>query len=182
LILNTFKECGMPALASTNDFLIAGKVGAPHGVKGWVKVFSYTQPIDNLIHYQPWQLEIKNTRHPAQITHHQIHGDSILVGFEGITDRDQAAKLTHAAVIIARSSLPPLNSGEYYWHDLVGLEVTNLTGFIFGHITRLLSTGANDVMFIKGKKEYCLPYVSGTVVKNVDLTTKQMLVDWPEEI
>lgn len=172
----------MPATLSSDDSIIAGKIGAPHGIKGWVKVFSYTQPIENLLNYQPWQLELGGVRRSVKIIHHQIHGEAILVGFEGITNRDEAAKLTHALVIIERCHLPPLNPGEYYWHDLVGLEVKNLEGFVFGRIIRLMSTGANDVMFIKGEKEYCLPYVSGVVVKNVDLAAKYMLVDWPEKI
>lgn len=172
----------MPEAASKNDLIIAGKIGAPHGVKGWVRVFSYTDPIDNLLRYQPWQIELGTKRQAVKITHQQIHGEVILVGFDGITDRDAAAKLTHAAILIAQDDLPTLAPGEYYWRDLEGLEVKNLAGFVFGRITRMMSTGANDVMFIKGEKEYCLPYVSEVVVKKVDLTSKQMLVDWPEEI
>jgi 16S rRNA processing protein RimM len=172
----------MPEVPEKDDWVVAGKVGAPHGIKGWVRVISYTQPIDNLTEYQPWQLEMGGIRQDLEVVHHQVHGDVILVGFAGVNDRDAAAKLTHALILIDQKCLPAAAAGEYYWHDLQGLEVKNLEGFVFGHITRMMSTGANDVMFVKGEKEYCLPYVSGVVVKNVDLKAQQILVDWPEEI
>ncbi len=167
--------------ASLDHFVVSGKIGAPHGLKGWVKVFSYTDPIENLLNYFPWQVEIQGQLMQMNVVHHQVHGNAILVGFEGVTDRDQAAALTHGLIYIERAKLPALPDGQYYWIDLEGLEVRNLSGFFFGCITELMSTGANDVMFIKGEKEYCLPYIP-TVIKKVDLAKKQMLVDWPEEL
>lgn len=162
--------------------LLAGKIGAPHGVRGWVKVFPYTESAENLLNYQPWWVQRQGVWQCLKVLHAQIHGTALIVSFEGIVDRDQAQRLTNTEICIDREALPKLAKGEYYWSQLEGLQVKNLEGFEFGSVRHLMSTGANDVMFIKGKKEYCLPYVPGQVVKEVDLAKQEILVDWPEEI
>ncbi|MCD6048286.1 MAG: Ribosome maturation factor rimM [Gammaproteobacteria bacterium] len=162
--------------------ILAGKIGAPHGIKGWVKVFSYTSTPENLLNYQPWLLEIKGVMKSLKVLHAQPHGECLIVAFEGVTDRDQAAELTHTKIYIQRDQLPELAEDEYYWHDLEGVEVKNLEGFVFGRVDYLMNAGASDLMFIKGDKESCIPYRPGDVVKSVDLEKGEMIVDWPSEL
>jgi len=169
----------------TDKRVVAGKIGAAHGIKGWLKIFSYTDPIDNLLDYQPWWIQSAATQDGWQklkIVHSQVHGQALLVGFADIHDRDAAARLTNKEIYIEQKLLPKLAEGEYYWSQLEGLEVKNLQGFVFGRVTHLMETGANDVMFVKGEKEYCLPYLPGQVIKHIDLAKNEMIVDWPEEI
>ena len=161
--------------------ILVGKIGAPHGIKGLVKVFSYTDHFDNILDYQPWEFVLQDKPLALTVLKTQVISDALLIQCEGVEDRDQAAKLTHVKVYVDRKCLPALAENEYYWSDLEGLTVYNTDGFCFGKITRLLNTGANDVMFIKGEKEYCLPYVPGDVVKKVDLAKQEMLVDWEVE-
>lgn len=167
---------------TSDKIIVVGKCGAPQGLKGAVKVYSQTVPMENILQYQPWLIQIKGQWQPVKIQQTQIHPQFIAVQFEGVNDRDQAQSFTHALLGVLREQLPDLPNGEYYWTDLEGLEVRNLDGFVFGKITRLIETGANDVMFIKGNKEYCLPYLKDRVIKEIDLKAGKMLVDWPSEI
>ena len=170
-------------VSTTSSTLCAGKIGAPHGIKGWVKVFSYTDPIENLLDYRPWFIEYQGKIKEISVITHQIHKANLLVQLEGVNDRNQAELLTNKFIYVKRDQLPSLEENEYYWIDLEGLTVKNLEGFCFGQVNYLMFTGANDVMFIKnGKKEYCLPYLMDKVVKKVDFAEKEILVDWPENL
>ncbi len=162
--------------------ILIGKIGAPHGVKGQVRVFSYTDPIENIVDYQPWRFKRQGQEIALQVVKKTVVDKMLLVQFADIVDRDQASQLTHTEIYVDRAKLPVLNEGEYYWSDLQGLTVINLDGFKFGRVTHLLSTGANDVMFVEGEKSYCLPYLPDSVIKKIDLAKQEIIVDWPAEI
>ena len=159
--------------------LVMGKVGAAHGIKGALKIHSYTQPKEQLCHYLPWQLHIKQQWVPAKVITCQAHGPLLIAYFEGYTDRDQARLLTGTDIGITRNQLPPLPTGEFYWQDLIGLAVFNLEGVELGTVNSLIETGANDVLVVKqGKKERLIPYLPGQFVKQINLNTRRIDVDW----
>lgn len=154
-----------------------GRVSAPFGVKGWVKVQPYTEQTDSLFRYGQWWLRETDQWHSRAVEEKKVHGASLLVRFAGIVDRDRAALLQGQEIAIGREQLPALGEGEYYWADLVGLEVENTAGQTLGCVERLFESGADPVLVVVGEKERLLPFVDA-VVKRVDLEAGKLLVDW----
>ena len=163
----------------SDTVVTVGKIGKPYGVKGWVHVYSYTDPIHNLIDYPHWQLH--QEKQPRSVTLEKIHlnGNHFVVKFEGIEDRNEAALLTNATIQVSRENLPTLSHNEFYWSDLQGLSVIDLHGKCLGIVNHLLETGANDVLVVIGEKRQLIPYLPH-VVLDVDLKQKTMRVDWDE--
>lgn len=165
---------------ATNDTqrLIIGRINGLYGVRGWVKVYSYTDPITNILAYRPWQLRQHGAWHSTNVQQGQAHGKGIIAQLEGCFDRDQAARLLGAEIAILREQLPPPPPDEYYWSDLIGLTVLNQAGQTLGVVTQLLETGAHDVLVVQGERERLIPFVLAHCVLAVDLTAQQIRVDW----
>jgi len=171
--------------SSKTQYLIVGKIGAPYGVRGWVKLYSFTEPVDNLLDYDPWYTHAASSTGAnsddweiAPVNEAKTHGKGFVAKFKGADDRDAAARLTGQEIAIRRDQLPPATEGEYYWSDLTGLTVLTVDGVSLGVVDHLLETGANDVLVVKGDRERLIPYVLGPIVKNVDLDAGTMQVDW----
>lgn len=169
--------------------VVLGRISGLFGVRGWLKVHSYTRPIDNLLDYDCWLVVDRSAEgrqeqwRPFRVVAARPHGKTLVVQLanaEGgvIADRDAAAALLDADIAVARADMPPLPPGEYYWHDLVGLEVVNREALSFGHVTRMLETGANDVLVVEGDGERLIPFVMGVIVDSVDLEAGRIMVDW----
>ena len=166
------------------DTLIVGKLGGPHGVRGWIKVLSYTDPRENLFEYTPWLIERPSDR-GAQWQGYDVEsarpqGKGLVVKLKDIDDRDAALQLMHSRVSVREGQLPELEEGEYYWRELIGLEVVTSQGQVLGKVSQLLETGANDVLVVRGERERLIPYIDDVVVA-VDLDGAQMRVDWDPE-
>lgn len=159
-----------------------GTISGVYGIKGWVKVYSNTDPIDNILNYKTWRLKQKNQELVVKLTAGRKHGKGIVAKFEGYNDRNQAETLIKAEINVLAKELPALPEGEYYWRDLVGLEVINVEGKSYGHIDHMMPTVANDVMVVKdGQQERLIPFIQGIYVLNIDLEGKTLQVDWPED-
>lgn len=154
-----------------------GRVLAPYGVKGWVKVQLFTQRPESLLDYPEWQLRKGDVSQAWIVDAARVHGDAVVAKLQGIEDRDQAAMLSGMQVAVSRDEFPELEPGEYYWADLVGLTVLNEAGVTLGRVTELLETGANDVLVVEGERERLLPFI-GPVVRQVDMAGGRILVDW----
>ena len=163
-------------------YITVGKIGAPYGVRGFVKVQSFTESIENLLEYDPWYLgnESGDNQHWTEIPVEEarVHGKGIIAKFEGCHDRDAAARLTGQDIAIRRDQLPESEEGEYYWVDLIGLEVKTLEGISLGTVDHLMETGANDVLVVKGDRERLIPYVPGHIVHEVNIESGIIRVDW----
>jgi 16S rRNA processing protein RimM len=157
--------------------VVMGRVSAPFGLKGWVRVQSFGAQKDGLLQYPEWWLSTANGWDVVKIDDTALHGDKLMVRFAGVHDRVQAASLNGREVAVPREQLPTLQDGEYYWSDLVGLEVENTQGQLLGRVERLFESGANPVLVVAGERERLLPYVE-TVVRRVDLDSRKLLVDW----
>lgn len=173
-------------ISEVTDPVVVGKVSGVYGVKGWVKIFSHTQPRENILEYNPWWLKLGGTWQRFSVADGKQHGKGVIARFEDIIDRDQALALRNADIAISREQLDALAEGEYYWSDLIGLAVVNLEGIALGRIDSLFETGANDVIVVKGDgasgdEERLIPFVQPDVVKNVDLAAGVMTVDWGED-
>ncbi len=162
-----------------SEFVIVGKLGSTYGIQGWLKVFSYTAEIKDILQYHSWYLESEQGWQAIDVTAGREHGKVIVVKLTGYDTPEEARLLTGKHIAIKRTQLPVLTKNEYYWADLKGLTVINQHGETLGQIAYLIETGSNDVMVIKANdKEYGIPYLPGKVVTRIDLDKKIMQVDW----
>jgi 16S rRNA processing protein RimM len=166
--------------ADRDDKLIVGRFGAPFGVKGWIKVNSFTDPISNILEYDPWYLHTRSGYKAVTLEDGHIHGKTIVVKLPQCNDRDIAKTFTHVTIAIDRNQLPELKAGEFYWDDLIGLEVFNQDNVNFGIVKELLATGANDVLVVTGDRERLIPYIK-QVILQVDLKNKKIVVNWDKD-
>ncbi len=158
--------------------VVLGRISGVFGVRGWVKVFSYTEPRNDILTYSPWSIGEDGGWRERRLLDGKPHGKGIIALFDGCSDRDLAALLVGRDIAVRRGRLPHLEQDDYYWSDLEGLEVRTLNGVELGVISHLFGTGANDVMVVKGERERLIPYLWERVVKQVDLEAGRMLVDW----
>jgi 16S rRNA processing protein RimM len=155
-----------------------GRITGLFGVRGWVKVFSGTQPRDDILGYPTWYLLLKDRWVPAVPEEGRSHGKGIVAKIKGFDDRDQAMELLEAAIAVPRSQLPEAGEGEYYWTDLIGLAVVTTEGVDLGRVAELFETGANDVIVVAGERERLIPFLQGSVVTDIDLEAGRLTVDW----
>lgn len=163
------------------DLLVMGRVSGVFGIRGWVKVWSYSDPRENLLEYPVWQLRLTGGWRPVRVLEGKVHGKALVVRLEGCEDREAARALIDADIAIRREELPLLPQGEYYWGELEGLRVETLEGRVLGVVDHLIETGANDVLVVRGERERLIPYLPGDVVREVDLEQGTLRVDWDPE-
>ena len=162
--------------------IVVGRIGSSYGVKGWSKIVSYTDPRENILSYLPWQINVHGQWKVKNILDGREQGGNIVVQFENCFTPEEARLLTGAEIAIERAQLPPLPNNEYYWSDLIGLTVIDQDQKTLGIIADFLETGSNDVIIIKGDKDYLIPYLPDKTVIEIDLTNNIMRVKWtPEE-
>lgn len=158
--------------------IVMGEIAGVYGVRGWVRVRSFTEPMDNLLRYRLWTLDEDGSGTRAvTVLEGRSHGPGLVARLEGIEDRDAAAKLQGRKILVRRAELPQA-PGEFYWADLEGLQVVTVDGVHLGQVDHLLETGANDVLVVQGERERLIPFVRPDVVKAVDLQARQLTVDW----
>ncbi len=166
---------------SEQQHISVGKISGVFGVKGWVKVFSFTDPRENILTYSPWLLKKGDETKTVNVVDGQLQGKTIVAQLEVINDRDQAAGLMGWDVFITRDQLPKAAKGEYYWSELIGLAVETIDGVQLGVVDSLLETGANDVIIVQGDRERVIPFLQGQTVIKVDLDAGKIIVDWDPE-
>lgn len=162
----------------TTQPVVLGRISGLFGVRGWVKVYSYTDPREAVLNYGRWLLSGKDGWQEATVAEGQRHGKTIIARIDGCVDRDQAAQLVGTDIAVPREELPETDKGEYYWSDLEGLTVMHRDGTELGKVAHLLETGANDVMVVRGETERLIPFVMDKVVLGVDLDESVIEVDW----
>jgi len=154
--------------------IVVGKTTGLHGLGGWVKVFSYTDPKENIFEYRPIMVG------DVQVSEFETkrHGQMLLIRFDPEDDRTSAAKWVGREMVILRDQLPQLPEGEYYQSDLIGFTITNTHGEELGRLKAFMSTGAHDVMLVDGDQERLIPYVKDHFVLDVSLKDRHITVDW----
>lgn len=164
--------------------VVLGRISGLFGVRGWVKVFSYTEPREALLDYKEWLVGEPGAWTPVAVAEARAHGRSLVARLAGTDDRDAAARYVGAEVAVPRDRLPETEQDEYYWADLEGLEVRHRDGRVLGRVNRMLATGAHDVMEVRraspegGDRETLIPFVPGEFVLAVDLDNGVIDVDW----
>jgi 16S rRNA processing protein RimM len=163
------------------DRITVGRICGLFGVKGWVKVFSYTEPRENICRYSPWHLLGAQGDRSIEVSDGRLQGQAVVVKLEGVDDRDAAGALQGLDIEVDWAQLNALPPGEYYWEQLCGLEVFDTRGRPLGRIDHLLRTGAHDVLVVEGERQRLIPFVQGAIVKRIDLDPGTMLVEWAPE-
>ena len=164
---------------SSERMITVGRLHGAFGVRGEVKLESFTDPDRAIARYQPWVLRdargVERTCEGAKV---RAGGKGLIASVPGIDDRDAADATRGTDVLVPRSALPPPAPGEFYWVDLEGLRVVNLDGADFGTVSHLFSTGANDVLVAQGERERMIPFLQPDVVRSVDFGAGTVTVDW----
>jgi 16S rRNA processing protein RimM len=158
--------------------IVIGRIGGPFGVKGWVKLLSWTEPRERIIGYSPWQIERDGQWREWRVAEGHAHGKGVIARLEGIADRDQAAALMGTDIAVLRSQLSATKPGQYYWADLIGLEVRLTDGRSLGRVGSMMATGSNDVLVVEGERQRLVPFIHGQVIQHVDLAAGVIQVDW----
>lgn len=171
-----------PSATGRDAPVVVGKVCGVHGIKGGLKVLSYTRPRENLLGFDPWLLQGASGWQPCRLLSSGSSGGALTVRLDLVDTRTAAQGLVGREIAVRRDQLPDLAAGQYYWFELVGLRVVTGSGKEFGQVTGLLETGANDVLEVEGAgKRLLIPFVPGPVVEKVDIVAGKIQVNWDPE-
>lgn len=164
---------------AAQGMILLGTVHGAFGVRGELKLESYTDPSSAIFRYQPWILrDAGGGERGLDGAHGRETGKGLVATFPGIADRDAAEALRGAQVWVPRCALPPPAPGQYYWIDLEGLRVVNQEGADLGTVSHLFSTGANDVLVAHGARERMIPFLQPDYIVSVDFEGGVITVDW----
>ena len=159
-----------------------GRIGAPHGVQGLLRVQSFTDPPEGLLKFRRWSVRLGGAeRVEHRLVEGQLQGRGLVVRLEGIGDRDAAARLTGGTIEVGRHELPPAGERQFYRADLVGLKVRNVEGVELGVVEYFVDAPTGAVMVVRGEREHWVP-ATPQYLRNVDLGAGWIVVDWPDEL
>jgi 16S rRNA processing protein RimM len=173
-----------------SNLLNVGRITTVYGVKGWVKIHSQTEPAENIFSYHPWFIKTRHGVKSVVLKSWKPHGKGFVAQLSGVDDRSQAESLCPVDIAIEKSTLAELDEGDFYWHQLQGLRVISSYDdktYNLGIITRIMPTGANDVLVVVGddqsidQSERLIPYVLEQFVTEVDIDAGTIRVVWDPE-
>lgn len=170
-----------------DSLVVVGKITSVYGVKGWVKIYSHTEPMENILSYSPWFLSLNGQYRQVKIDQGKRHGKGLIAKLAGCSDRDQAKQYCGTEIFVSETQLPDLEGDEFYWHQLENLNVVTESNEVLGRVDYLIATGANDVLVVKGtadsidKRERLIPYLPDQVIKDINLEEGTLRVDWDPE-
>lgn len=170
-----------PLTPHRHTMVTMGRLGRPHGIRGWMKLISFTDPIEQIFSYSDWHIQTQSLSwQPLHYQEWQTQGTTLLVKLPNCDTPEQAKSYTNRIIAVPREQLTPLSEGDYYWIDLEGLRVVTDTGIELGQVDHLFATGANDVMVVTGDKQRLIPYNKTTIIE-VNLAEQFIRVNWDAE-
>ncbi len=176
---------GKETLSSSVDKVVVGKLGSTYGIRGWLKVFSYTDNAESIFDYRPWFIKQQGKWVELNVESWKRHNKGMVAKLDGIEMREDAHLLTNVEIAIDPEVLPELSEDEFYWRELFGMQVITTSGYDLGVVNDMLETGSNDVLVVQanikdafGKKERLIPFLEEQVIKNVDRDAQRIEVDW----
>lgn len=190
-----------------SEKVILGRITGVYGVKGWLKVFSYTDPMEAIVDYSPWYIRAEKRKQSpwkeVKLKAGKRHAKTVVAQLEDCNDRDAAMAYIGTEIAIELQQLEALKGkDEYYWRDLIGMRVINQQGIELGRVKSLLETGANDVLVVvpeearpeedgpeesgssetgDEKKERLIPWTMGNSIITVDQEQGVIEVDWESD-
>ncbi|PCJ30102.1 MAG: ribosome maturation factor RimM [Gammaproteobacteria bacterium] len=166
---------------TSEDFILVGKISGVFGVKGWMKVFSFTDPRKNILAYTPLYISRNGQWVEIKVSGGRVQGKGVVIGLDDIDDPDKVLPLIGSELAIKQSQLKPSTGNDFYWSELIGLAVVNLNDEALGVVDSLLETGKHDILVVKNKEqktEQLIPFVMEEVIQLIDLDNKIIRVDW----
>lgn len=165
------------------DFIVIGKFVGVYAVRGWLKILSFTRPKTNIFAYTPWFIkQVRGQWQPVSLQEGKQHGKSLIASLSGVSSREQAMALVGSQIAVSKEQLPVTQKNEFYWHELIGIQVLNVAGELLGVVTDMRETGAHDLLVVEqAKQRYLIPYVLDVYVKEVDINLRVMRVDWQSD-
>ncbi len=160
------------------DAVVLGRISGVYGVKGWVKVYSYTDPREGILDYRRWWLRHDDEWQSTSVRQGKRHGKTVIASLDGFDDPETARELIGRDIAVPREALPEPDDGRYYWRDLQGMSVRHRDGTVLGTVAYVMETGANDVLVVDGDGERLIPFVADEVILDVDLAARVIRVDW----
>ena len=161
--------------------IVMGRILAPFGVKGWVKVETFSESPENLARHRSWWIGSEGDWRECRVAETERHGDRLVARLEGCENPEAAAAYRGREIAVPREALPPAGADEFYQADLVGLEVWNLIDERLGTVTGLFNNGSHEVMRVAGEEgERLLPFIP-QVVREVDMQAGRIRVDWGKD-
>lgn len=163
------------------------KIGKPHGIKGWLRIHSYTDPDTNIGNYRNFRIKTDASHIELEMDQLKRQGNNLIAHFKGFDQPEKAQELVGMELQVGNTQLPDLENGEYYWHQLQGLSVINLEGQYLGVVEKLMETGANDVLVVRPDEnsidqvERLIPYLPDSVIKDINLNEAKIKVDWESD-
>lgn len=169
----------------SSEKIVVGKFGATYGIRGWLKVFSYTDNTESIFDYSPWFIEQGGKWVEYKVESWKRHNKGLVVKLDGLDVREEAQLMTNFEIFIDPAVLPELPEDEFYWRDLIGMQVVTGNGYDLGTVSDLLETGSNDVLVVKanlkdafGQKERLILFLEEQVIKHIDREAQRIEVDW----
>ena len=166
-------------MSDNNHIVTLGKLGKVYGFKGWMRLYSFTTPHDNIFSYTPWLIKQLDTWQPCVLDDYRKHNKDWIVRINDCEDCNEANRYVNALIGVDKTQLPACDDSEVYWHDLMGLTVINQNQITLGIVTDIFETGANPVLIIRDENdsEQLVPYVDHVIV-NIDLSKRTICIDW----
>lgn len=161
-----------------SNWVVVGRFGRVHGIKGLISVVSFTEPRENILNYADWHIKKQGQWQSIKHTDDEVTEKHVLTKIAGYASREDVANLTNLDIAIRKEELPKLNVDEYYWHDLIGMTVVHKNGTVFGRVHEMIATGSNDVFIVQGEQRYLIPYLIDDVVINIDKENRVITVNW----
>jgi len=155
-----------------------GRIGAPHGIRGWVRIQSAARPPESILEFDRWWIGAGDEARELRVLDSAVRARDIVARLEHCDDRATAAALRNAEISVPAEALPEPEDGEWYWHELIGLRVVTVEGADLGRVDHLLETGANDVLVVRGERERLIPWIPEQVIREIDPEQGRMTVDW----
>lgn len=165
----------------SDNWTIVGQFGRPHGIKGYITVHSFTEPAENILTYAPWYISVSGQWQPLPLLDVIEHHKAIIALIDGYADRTLVDALKHVKIAVKSDQFPTLPAGEFYWSQLVGMQVIDQHEKLLGKITEILPTGSSDVLVIMGEKRYLIPYRPDEYILSVDTQANIMKVNWEDD-
>jgi 16S rRNA processing protein RimM len=167
-----------PDPADHERIVVLGRLVGSFGVAGWVKVSSYTDPVDNVLDYPVWRVGGPGAWQPYRVEEGKVTAKGVLARLDGVDSREQAQEMNGALLGVLRSELPAASPGEYYWSDLEGLEAVTPAGEVLGRVNHFRTTPAHPLIVITGgERQHLVPFVRERIL-SVDLAAGRVVLDW----
>ena len=178
-------EKGAAALNKLDEeWVIVGRLGAPNGLKGAIRLHSFTVPEKEIFTYKNWQINLAAGWTPVELIQFELRPKGFLLYLKGHSAPETLAPWVNREIGVRRSELRPLPKGEYYWVDLIGLAVETEQNQPLGSVTGLMAVakGSADLLIVQGERVRYIPYIPGEVVLDINLSQKRMVVAWDPEL